>query len=217
MTHRSTRTAARHAGRMAAPFAALSLALLLGACTDGERAPQAQEAQQADGQQATSPADAQAAAAGTAVSSAAGLVGMRMPPYPNGLTEVSGSCISGGEGLEHACDYGIAVLGRSNGDATTAELVYLVGSRNGDSKAGNPVWDITDAMDVPTADGYLLQFGDCRADDQPAPGVVALTRHDGNSEFSADIAWARRYDTASGRFEPIDAATVRCIDPGYGV
>lgn len=208
MTHRPTRTAARHAARMAAPVAALSLVLLLGACADGERAPQAQDA----------PADAPADAPQSAPSGAAGLVGTRIPPYPDGLSEVSGSCISGGEGLEHACDYGIAVLGRSNGDATAAELVYLVGSRNSDTKAGNPVWDITDALDVPTADGgYLLQFGDCRADDQPAPGVVALARHDGSSEFSSDIAWARRYDTASGKFEAIDTATVRCIDPGYGV
>lgn len=205
-----------------APFAgALLLSLLLGACADGERtadtAPAASTDAGADADSPqTVPADTAAPASTSAVANAAALVGVRVPPYPGGLIDIVGSCVPGGEGLEHVCDYGISVLGHGDRDSGTAQGVYLVGSRNTDPAADMPVWEITDALDMPAADGYLLQIADCRLDGQPSRSVAALVRH-GGEEFSTDIAWARLYDTATGKFVETGSAKIDCIDPGAGV
>lgn len=203
-----------------APLAGvLALSLLLGACADGERAPDATAEPVAPAAAAPATADAQPARAYTAaatVAGAAALIGTRVPPYPDGLLDLVGSCIPGGEGLDHVCDYGMSVLGRGDRDAGTAQGVYLVGSRNADTAAPSPVWEITDAIDMPASDGYQLQIADCRIDGQPARDLAALVRH-GGQEYSADIAWARRYDTASGKFVEVGDAKVDCVDPGAGV
>lgn len=205
-----------------APFAvALLLSLLLGACADGERtadtAPAAGTAAPSDADGAQSaPGDIAAPAATGTVANAAALVGVRVPPYPGGLIDIVGSCIPGGEGLEHVCDYGISVLGQGDRDAGTAQGVYLVGTRNTDPAADMPVWEITDALDMPAADGYVLQIADCRVDGQPLRSVAALVRH-GGEEFSTDIAWSRLYDTATGKFVEAGSAKIDCIDPGAGV
>jgi len=200
-----------------APLAgALALTLLLGACADGERAPQAAPAAAASSA-ATDTPPAQAEPAAAPVAGAAALIGMRVPPYPDGLLDIVGSCIPGGEGLDHVCDYGMTVLGRGDRDAGTAQGVYLVGSRNTDTAADSPVWEITDAVDMPVSDGYQLQIADCRIDGQPSRGVAALVRHGDGGEYSADIAWARRYDTASGKFVETGDAKVDCVDPAAGV
>ena len=201
-----------------APLAgALALTLLLGACADGERASEAAPAAGAPAAAAeTPPAPAQAEPAVAPVAGAAALIGTRAPPYPDGLLDIVGTCIPGGEGLDHVCDYGMSVLGRGDRDAGTAQGVYLVGSRNADTAAASPVWEITDAIDMPASDGYQLQIADCRIDGQPARDLAALVRHSGQ-EYSADIAWARRYDTASGKFVEVGDAKVDCVDPGAGV
>lgn len=198
---------------------ALVLSLLLGACADGERAPAGNTPDAtapAVDANATQPAPADITATPEATGAAA-LVGSRMPPYPDGLAEIVGSCVPGGEGLERVCDYGLAVLGRGDRDAGTATWVYLVGSRSTDPAADTPVWEITDALDVPVKEGYQLQMADCRIDGQPARSVTALVRHANGQEYSADIAWARHYDTASGKFMEIGGAKVDCVDPGAGV
>lgn len=204
-----------------APLAgALALSLLLGACADGERAPQAAPEAVAPAAAASATADTQPATAEVAaapIAGAAALIGMRVPPYPDGLLDIVGTCIPGGEGLDHVCDYGMTVLGRGDRDAGTARGVYLVGSRNTDTAAARPVWEITDAVDMPASDGYRLQIADCRIDGQPSRDLAALVRHEGGQEYSADITWARRYDTASGEFVELGDAKVDCVDPAAGV
>lgn len=164
----------------------------------------------------TAAASPQAADADAALDPAA-LIGSRMPPYPDGLSEIVGSCVPGADGLDHICDYALAVLGRGERGTDRAQGLYLVGQRNTDSGAEQPVWDITDALPMPAADGYELQLVGCRIDGQPAPGLVALIRHAGGEEYGADIAWARRYDTASGRFVDVGQARIDCVDTTLGV
>jgi hypothetical protein len=151
-----------------------------------------------------------------------GLIGRTMPPYPDGLAEVQGVCVPGGDpgddNPEHICDYGIAVLGRQAVNAAPSS-VYLIASRNADSKASQPSWIVTDALDSPVtaADAsHQLQLGGCRLDGDERGDVVALVRH-GQSEYSTDITWAKRLDIASGKFVDVEPSQVDCIDPGYGV
>lgn len=43
----------------------------------------------------------------TTTAGAAEIVGLAVPPYPEGLTETSGACIGPSLGLEKECDYSI--------------------------------------------------------------------------------------------------------------
>jgi hypothetical protein len=147
---------------------------------------------------------------------AAALIGQTMPPYPEGLVEAQGVCVSGGEGLERVCDFGIAVLGRENGEYTSS--MYLVASRNADPDASRPEWNITDAIDAPVAkEGYDLQLGACRVDGEMRGDIVALVRHSEEQEYSSDIAWKKSHDAKSGKFADIDRGRVDCVNPGYGL
>ncbi len=147
---------------------------------------------------------------------AATLVGRTMPPYPEGLTEVQGVCVPGGEAPERVCDFGLAVLGRQFAERS-AENVYLVASRNADPDARQPQWTITDALAVPAHNADReLQLGGCRLDDEMRSDVVALVRH-ADGEYATDITWVRRLDIATGRFVEIGLDRVDCINPGYGL
>lgn len=152
----------------------------------------------------------------TAASGAAALIGMIVPPYPDGLEEASGSCVAGGEGLERVCDFGVATIG--NRAASGEVLVrYLLLSRNTDTAAKQPQWEVTDAVDAPTVDaGYDLQIADCRLNGADASSLVAVVRH-GDSEYSSDVTWARRFDTATGKFSVIPLEGVDCVNPGAGI
>lgn len=210
-------TQRRRVPSVAPLLGALALSLLLGACADGERGTDAPPAANAPAVEPAATPPAPADVAPPSAAGAAALVGTRMPPYPDGLSDIIGSCIAGGEGLEHVCDYGMNVLGRGDRDGGDAVGVYLVGARNTDTTADRPIWEVTDALDIPVADGYQLQLADCRIDGQFSRGVAALVRHAGGEEFSTDIAWARRYDTASGKFVETGGAGVDCVDPSAGV
>jgi hypothetical protein len=146
---------------------------------------------------------------------AAAIVGRTMPPYPEGLAEVQGVCVPGGEDPERICDFGIAVLGRETTENSPG--IYLVASRNAEPDAQYPLWKITDALDAPTANaGHELQLGGCRLDGELRSDVVALVRH-GSTEYSADIGWAKRLNIETGKFVDVELGRVDCIDPGFGV
>lgn len=197
------------------PWSLLAL-VALAACTDGgdvastakTPAPAAPAVAEA-----SPPAEVDPAAE---VSSAAALIGRTLPPYPQGLSEVQGVCVPGGEEPERICDYGLAVLGRESIDST-AVGVYLIASANADPEAKQPLWRVTDALDAPPAEaGRELQLGGCRLNGELRNEIVALVRH-GDAEYSADIAWAKRLDIASGKFVAVELAHVDCVYAGYGV
>lgn len=150
------------------------------------------------------------------VGAAASLIGRTLPPYPQGMNEVQGVCVPGGEQPERICDYGMAVLGREATDGT-AVGVYLIASANTDPEAKQPAWRVTDALDAPRAEGgQELQLGGCRLDGEMRNEIVALVRH-GDQEYSADVAWAKRLDIASGKFVAVELSQVDCVNAGYGV
>jgi hypothetical protein len=152
----------------------------------------------------------------TAASGAAALIGKTVPPYPDGLEEASGSCVAGGEGLEHACDFGVATIGNRAASGEVS-VRYLLASRNIDTAAKQPQWEVTDAVDAPSIDsGYDLQIAGCRLNGADAPGLVAVVRH-GDAEFSSDATWARRFDTATGKLSDIPVDSVDCANLSAGI
>ncbi len=146
------------------------------------------------------------------------LVGKTVPPYPAGLDELQGSCISGGPLPAQVCDYSLTVVGRFAADrAQGATATQVLAMRNLDSGARQARWTVTDAVAVPKArKGYELQIGTCRVDRVDSPNVVAFVRH-GDREYSRDVRWVRQFDIASGMLVPVAAKRVDCINEGLGV
>ena len=118
------------------------------------------------------------AAAFTAViataSAADSLVGKTVPPYPAGLDELQGSCISGGPLPAQVCDYSLTVVGRFAADrAQGATATQVLAMRNLDSGARQARWIVTGAVAVPKPrKGYELQI----AKDPAFVEVVLQTR-----------------------------------------
>lgn len=147
------------------------------------------------------------------------LIDRTLPPYPQGLNSLQGTCLPGEEGLVHVCDYAISVLGHGAfGD--DADPVSVVAERNPDHPAHvhwEPRWLITDVLPYPEAgDGYFLQVGSCRVEGRDDGYVAALVRHDDASPYSTDVTWARRLDTDRGRLERVDPGRVDCPNEYYG-
>ncbi len=149
-------------------------------------------------------------------SGAAAFIGTTVPPYPQGLEQASGNCVAGGDGLEHACDFGLATIGNRAADGEISVL-YLIASRNLDTAAKQPQWEVTDAVDVPDIDtGYQLQIAGCRLNGADVPGLVAVVRYT-DAEFLSDVTWVRRYDTATGKLSDIPANGVDCANLSAGI
>ncbi len=154
----------------------------------------------------------------TAFAADDGLVGKTVPPYPAGVDELQGSCISGGPLPAQVCDYSLTVVGRFAADrALGATATKVLAMRNLDPDARQARWTVTDAVAVPKPrKGYELQIGTCRIDRVESGNVVAFVRH-GDREYSRDVRWARQFDIASGMLVPVAAKRVDCINEGLGV
>lgn len=209
------RSSRMHVSRpLALPLVALLVALT--ACadgSDGDAAPATKTPTTAErGAEATPAAEEE----NGDVDTAATLIGRTLPPYPQGLSEVQGVCVPGGEQLERICDYGLALLGYETIEPAPTG-VYLIASANAEPDAKQPLWRVTDALDAPQAKaGYELQLGGCRLDGALRNDIVALVRF-GEGEYSSDIVWAKHLDIATGKFVGLELARVDCVNVGYGV
>lgn len=201
-----------------AALLALACALALGAC-DRAAPPAAEDAAPAPAVE-TSAASAPAPAATPAPSAPpadpmlATLAGSTLPPYPDGYEQRQGRCVPGGEGMDRLCDFSVAMLAPL---ADGQGPAYVVATRNLDSGAQTARWNVQDALAVPDVGDADLQLLGCRLDGVEDPATIAIVRHGNDQEFSTDIRWARRFDTAAGKFVEVDKARVSCPDPGYGV
>ena len=152
----------------------------------------------------------------SAASTAAALIGTIVPPYPEGLSEIGGSCVPGGEGLARACEFSLAMVG-TPASGSAAMVRYVIASRNTDTARDKPTWQVLDAIDAPALQiGYDLQLGACSLDGQDSPGLIAAVRH-GQDERSSDIRWVRRFDTATGKLTDVETARVTCLNTAAGV
>lgn len=208
--------------RAGLPVALCATLFALSACDrapapgSATRAPEAAPAPE----QTSAPAAPVAAApapAPAAVSGASALIGLIVPPYPDGLTEIGGGCVPGGEGYEHVCDFGIAMLGSGAGDGRSAMARYAIASRKAEPAGKDPRWEVLDAVDAPALQpGYDLQMGGCKLDGKDTAGLFAAVRY-GEGEQGTDIRWVRHFDTAAGKLVDVEIARVTCANPAAGV
>lgn len=149
---------------------------------------------------------------------AAELVGETMPPYPEGLREVGGTCLSDSADTRHVCDYSIGLLADASEDPVAEPVMrYVTAGRLFGRDGPLALWKVTDAQDYPeVAKGFFWQAGTCRVDKLDDPTVIAVVRQGLEQEYLANVAWARRLDLKSGKFAIIDPARVDCINEGYG-
>ena len=156
------------------------------------------------------------------IAGAVELVGKTMPPYPEGLREVGGACLSDSTVTGHVCDYSIGLLADASADPHAepdAEplIRYVTAGRLAGRDGPLALWKITDAQAYPkVAKGFFWQAGTCRVDKVGDAKVIAVVRQGLEQEYLADVAWARRLDLKSGKFAVVDPARVDCINEGYG-
>jgi hypothetical protein len=146
------------------------------------------------------------------------LVGLTVPPYPDALEDMGGSCVSDSTAYEHVCDYSVSVLAAPSADPEAGPVPRFVVAGKMAGRDGNRArWQITDAQPYPRGrQDYYLQFGTCRIDRQPDARVAALVRqHANDGEWLRDVAWAGRLELPAGRFTALDAGSVDCINTAY--
>jgi hypothetical protein len=146
------------------------------------------------------------------------LVGKTMPPYPEGLREVGGACLSDSTDTGHVCDYSIGLLADASEDSDAEPVMrYVTAGRLAGRDGPLALWTITDAQAYPkVAKGFFWQAGTCRVDKVDDPRVIAVVRQGQEQEYLTDVAWARRLDLKSGKFTTIAPVRVDCINEGYG-
>ena len=145
------------------------------------------------------------------------LVGRSVPPYPDGLAPVLGSCMSESSDPERICDFSLAVIGSRDGDAVTPR--FVVAERNAGYDGASPRWEVTDAVPYPATDkDRYFQVGSCRVDGRDDPRVGALVRHtDATRERITDVAWAVRLELPEGRLAAVDPGAVDCLNEARGL
>ena len=146
------------------------------------------------------------------------LAGRTVPPYPGGLQDVGGACVSDSPDPAHVCDFSIGVLAdAAAGTDDEPALRYVVAGRMAGRDGTHALWKITDVLPYPTVGrGYSWQAGSCRVDQVDDGKVIALVNHSAGQEYLTDIAWARRLDLHSGKFSVLDPARVDCLNEGFG-
>lgn len=150
--------------------------------------------------------------------SAIELIGKTMPPYPPGLRDIGGSCLSDSTDPAHVCDFSIGLLADADADPNAEPVPrYVVAGRMAGREGPLALWKITDAQAYPKVEkGYFWQAGSCRVDKIDDAKVIAVVQQGSEQEYLTDIAWARRLDLNSGKFSVIDPKRVDCINEGYG-
>lgn len=153
---------------------------------------------------------------------ASGLIGKIVPPYPEGLHDAGGSCISESDDYARACDYSIGVLaadseGDPEGDPEAQPtLRYVVAAKMAGREGQSALWKITDAQPYPkAAEDYQLQFGSCRVHGKDDERLAAVVRQSMDKEYLQDVIWARRLDLQSGKLVEVHPSAVDCINEAY--
>lgn len=149
---------------------------------------------------------------------AAELIGKTMPPYPPGLRDIGGSCLSDSTDPAHVCDFSIGLLADADTDPEAEPVPrYVVAGRMAGREGPLALWKITDAQTYPKVEkGYFWQAGSCRVDKVDDAKIIAVVRQGTEEEYLTDVAWARRLDLKSGKFSVLDPTRVDCVNEGYG-
>ncbi|RNF85973.1 hypothetical protein EER27_00610 [Lysobacter psychrotolerans] len=140
------------------------------------------------------------------------LSGRTVPPYPAGLRSNTGSCIGSTDEEGGVCARSIATL-----DDDLGVSRYLYAGAALEPVDDMPQWRVTDVIAVPSMRPHeALQIGTCEADRKPDAALAALVDARGAGEMVTRVRWAVRLQRDSGRFVTVSAATVACINEGFG-
>lgn len=152
---------------------------------------------------------------GTLPAAATDLVGLEVPPYPDGLASRQGSCVTDMQGYEHVCDYGIALV-----DDAVGRPRYIVAKQSLGHDASGARWRVLDVIPHPdvAADEYLA-LGACRlrGAPEPDPAIIAVVGLGGDVEWFDDVRRAWRLDFARKRLVDMPVAGLQCANEAYGL
>jgi hypothetical protein len=145
--------------------------------------------------------------------SGAGWIGKIVPPYPDGVTETTGTCI-GGATFDPAtiCEHAFAVL-----DDAQSKLRTILALEQAPHFGKLPLWRVVDALEPDELVDRDVQVaaGICQQDEGDDANVVALVRL-AEQEWLAPVLRAWRFDVAAGKLLPIPVTDVRCRNEGFG-
>lgn len=144
-------------------------------------------------------------------------VGQVMPPYPEGLEDIGGSCVDDRNGYRNLCNFSIGVLAESGADSEGGLAPrYAIAGKEIGRDGSRALWQITDVAEIPGVEpGFGWQSATCRINGEDDARVIAVVRYE-DAEYLKDVAWARKLDLDSGRFVVPDLAAVDCLNEGYG-
>ncbi|MFC3814892.1 hypothetical protein [Lysobacter sp. GCM10012299] len=154
------------------------------------------------------------AASASASAAEPGLIGMIVPPYPDGLKSNTGSCVGSGSEPGQVCARSIATL-----DDAEDRTLKLLAAEFVDRLGDEPRWRITDAVPYPLLRrDELVVIATCQRDGIDDAGLIAIidtgTAHAAELEMLPATRWAMRLDRASGKFIRVAPGHVRCYNEG---
>ena len=140
-----------------------------------------------------------------------GWIGAIVPPYPDGTRETQGICIGRVDAPGGICGHALAVVDDAQGGLRTV-LALRAAKHFGEG----PLWQVVDALEPDAlADRDIgVAVATCQVDGREDGHAFALVRPAEAEWLPALQAW--RFDTATGRLHEVPAATVRCLNEGFG-
>jgi hypothetical protein len=145
--------------------------------------------------------------------SGAGWIGKIVPPYPDGVSETTGTCIGGVQfDPSTICDHAFAVL-----DDPQSKLRTILALEQAPHFGKLPLWRIVDALEPDELADRSVQVatGTCQQGGADDASVVALVRM-AEQEWLAPVVRAWRFDANAGKLLPLAVAGIRCRNEGFG-
>jgi len=145
--------------------------------------------------------------------SGAGWIGKIVPPYPDGVSETTGTCIGGAQfDPSTICDHAFAVL-----DDPQSKLRTILALEQAPHFGKQPLWRIVDALEPDALADRNVQVatGTCQQRGADDATVVALVRVV-EQEWLSPVLRAWRFDVAAGKLLPLPVADIRCRNEGFG-
>ena len=141
------------------------------------------------------------------------MIGKVVPPYPSGLEEVEGSCVTSHLGLERMCDYAIGILQNYSDKRTTILAKKSIKKNRFDS----PLWEVTDQLEYPVIkNGFWLSHGSCLLNGKLDQTVITIVK-DSPTEYQEATSWAWKLNINTGKFEKISHENIKCLNGAWGL
>lgn len=163
-------------------------------------------------------AHAQSPAAGADADVASQWRGTVVPPYLSGMRELGGACIGPGPGGKSMCALSVSVLRDEQSGIRTILATRRLHHPDGSAVGGQrPLGLVTDANEPAALDdaGNEVSIDLCQHNGREDRRIVAIVHPAPDIEWFTRLHGVWRVDE-DGRFQPIPADGVRCMNEGYG-